>query len=244
MNIIDINSPINDQINFLEGRVILIDKPLNWTSFDVVNKIRYQLKRYHGIKKIKVGHNGTLDPLATGLLMIFTGKYTKRIPLEENHDKSYDANIKFGASTDTLDREGAENVFGEIDHLTEEKINSAAASFLGKQIQEIPIYSATKIKGKAMYQLAREGKSFEPKVKEVEFLNISKCVYSKPFCQISINCGKGTYIRAFARDLGYKLNTRAYLYGLIRTSIAKYNIERAIGVEEFCSKLEQLEYNS
>ncbi|MBT8230533.1 MAG: tRNA pseudouridine(55) synthase TruB [Bacteroidia bacterium] len=234
MIIVDKNSD-PDKIDYREGAVILINKDLHWTSFDVVNKIRFALRSRYQIKKIKVGHNGTLDPLASGLLMIFTGKYTKRIPYEENHDKYYEGLIKLGATTDTLDTEMPETDFTDYKHVDESMIQNAMESFLGDSMQEIPVFSATKTKGQRMYKLAREGKEIEKKFKAVTFHEITMDSYKPPIINFSLKCGKGTYVRAFARDLGIKLKTTAYLYALKRTGIANYSIENAFNVETFCS---------
>ena len=242
MKILDRTATINEFTDFREGTVILIDKALDWTSFDVVNKIRFQLRRFHNLKKIKVGHNGTLDPLATGLLMIFTGKYTKLIPTEENHDKTYLAEIKFGATTASLDRETEEIDHMPFDHIDFETINTTLERFLGEQEQLIPMYSATKHKGVAMYKLARAGKPNLEKKKTVVFHSFELLEYEGGKAQIRIKCGKGTYIRAFARDLGEALGTKAYLTGLARTKIAEYTVEDALSVEEFCNKLAEIEY--
>ena len=243
MVIIDNKTDLSN-IDFKEGAVILIDKPYEWTSFDVVNKIRYRLRHLYQQKKFKVGHNGTLDPLATGLLMIFTGKYTKKIPLEENHDKKYTAKIKFGFETESLDRETEEINPIDIDQIDLSSIKKTCDGFIGEQIQEIPIYSATKTKGVAMYKLARNGIEFERKSKKVIFHSIDNISYNPPFCTCDILCGKGTYIRAFARDLAEKLNNRAYLYDLKRTQIGDYKVDGALNIEEICQKLERLEHKS
>lgn len=242
MNLIEKNTEIHNRIDYREGRVILIDKAKEWTSFDVVNKIRYRLRKYHDVKKIKVGHNGTLDPLATGLLMIFTGKYTKRIPEEENHDKTYIAHVKLGATTPSLDRETDEEQITNIENLGRQDIIEACKSFLGTREQEIPFYSASKQKGMPMYKRIREGLPIERKFKTVQFHAIELLEFGSPICKIRIVCGKGTYIRTFARDLGQKLGITAYLYDLERSDIAEYNISRALSVEEFCNKIEGLEY--
>ena len=194
----------------------------------------------YDIKRFKVGHNGTLDPLATGLLMIFTGKYTKKIPLEENHDKGYDGKIKLGATTASLDCETEEINISPYDHVTLSAINDTANSFIGIQEQEIPIYSATKIGGKRMYKMARKDQEVAKKFKTVEFKNINILDFSPPYIDFSLLCGKGTYVRAFARDLGIKLNTTAYLYALRRTSIGGHDVKNALGVEEFCTYLEEI----
>lgn len=242
MFIIDKKYSLDDKIDFREGTVILIDKPLEWTSFDVVNKIRYRLKNYHGVKKIKVGHNGTLDPLATGLLMIFTGKYTKRIPQEEKHDKCYEALIKLGATTESLDRETAECQFKPYDHIDRKNLEIAVSGFLGEQEQLIPVFSATKQKGVAMYKLAREGKEVKPKFKTITINEIDILSFEPGWVRLRIHCGKGTYIRAIARDLGEKLDTTAYLYALRRTHIAGYDVEDALEINDFCTKIENIEY--
>lgn len=222
-------------IDYREGAVILVDKPSGWTSFDVVNKIRYHLKSFYGIKKIKVGHNGTLDPLATGLLMIFTGKYTKRIPLEENHDKRYDGIIKLGCTTVSLDAETEEIEFCKYDHIRKKDIALGVADFLGESQQEIPVYSATKVKGQRMYQLARKGVEQERKFKTVSFKSIEILSYEPPFISFDLVCGKGTYVRAFARDLGKKLGTAGYLYKLRRTQISEYKLDEAVEISSFCN---------
>lgn len=226
-----------DEIDFLAGATILVDKPLKWTSFDVVNKIRWQLRDHYKIKKIKVGHNGTLDPLATGLLMIFTGKNTKLIPNEENHDKSYVGKVKLGATTESLDTETEEIEIKPFDHVNEEAVLTQLNSFLGESMQEIPIYSAAKVNGKAMYKLARAGKAIKPKFKPVIFHKIEPLSIELPYIECDITCGKGTYIRAFAKDLGIKLNTSAYLYGLRRTAISNFSVENALSVDEICQRI-------
>lgn len=243
MKVVDKDTDLGN-IDFKAGAMILIDKPLEWTSFDVVNKIRYKLRKMYGLKKFKVGHNGTLDPLATGLLMIFVGKYTKLIPNEENHNKRYTGRIKMGVTTPSLDRETDECDASPTDHLTKEMVIEKAKSFLGKSIQEIPIYSATKINGVAMYKLARQGKEFKVKSKEVEFLEIDIQDVNLPFVNFDVLCGKGTYIRAFARDLGQELKTTSYLYELRRTEISNYSVNRALSIDAFCDKIDLCEHTS
>jgi len=243
MIVLDKNSTITD-IDFREGAVILIDKPLEWTSFDVVNKLRYKLRHKYGLKKFKVGHNGTLDPLATGLLMIFVGKYTKKIPLEENHDKRYTGTVKLGVTTPSLDRETEEGENVSYAHIQNNDIKLQAKSFLGTSLQTIPIFSATKINGVRMYKLARKGEEFKTKSKEVVFHEVNITKITPPMISFDVLCGKGTYIRAFARDLGEKLKTSAYLYSLRRTEISNYSAANAFSVNEFCEKLEASEYSS
>jgi len=244
MQLITQSTEISDTLDYFTGSIILVDKPLEWTSFDVVNKIRYKLKHYHKIRKLKVGHNGTLDPLATGLLMIFTGKYTKMIPEMDKTDKSYEAIIKFGAETNSFDRETEEIKPMSIEHLTEEKIKLALDAFIGEQQQEIPFYSASKQNGVAMHRMIRRGIEPERKFKTVVFHEIELLDFDPPYCKIAVKCSKGTYIRTLARDLGRRLETSSYLYGLIRTAIDSYALEDAVNLDSFCTKLECLEYRS
>lgn len=224
-------------IDFQAGAVILIDKPLEWTSFDVVNKLRYSLRRKYGLKKFKVGHNGTLDPLATGLLMIFTGKYTKLIAHEENHSKRYRGTVKLGATTTTLDREMEEIDIQDPSAITLEQLKAAMSTFHGEMMQEVPIFSANKVNGVPMYKLARQNKEFKPKVKPVIYHEVNLLKYDNPYVEVDISCGKGTYIRAFARDLGKGLNTSAYLYALERTAIADYKVEDALDVHDVFNQI-------
>jgi len=244
MKIIDREFTGISTTDYREGSIILIDKDLEWTSFDVVNKIRHRLKRYHKLKKIKVGHNGTLDPLATGLLMIFTGKYTKRIPEEENHDKTYRALIKLGATTPSLDRETEEHMFRDYGHITKQQIELSLDAMLGEQQQTIPFYSAAKHKGVPLYRLAREGREEVVKRKKVVFHRFELHSYENGFIDLTVRCGKGTYIRSLARDLGDSLDTSAYLYSLRRTAIGQFGVEQALKVESFCNQIEDIEYSS
>ena len=239
MNIITKESGLSG-VDFREGAVILVDKPLKWTSFDVVNKIRHKLRYKYGLKKFKVGHNGTLDPLATGLLMIFTGKYTKRIPDHEGHNKRYIGTVKLGATTETLDREKEESDIRNVDHIDTQKVGQASEHFSGEMQQEIPFYSAKKINGQAMYSLARKGKLIKPRYKSVEYHKVELLSFDNPYAQFDILCGKGTYIRAFARDLGRQLDTSAYLYDLRRTEVGNYKVTDAVDLDTFCDKLNPL----
>ena len=225
------------KIDFKAGAVILIDKPLEWTSFDVVNKLRFALRRKYGVKKFKVGHNGTLDPLATGLLMIFTGQYTKRIPAEENHDKRYTGQVKLGATTATLDREKEETDIREAGHINEIMVKEAMKYFHGELEQELPSYSAAKVGGVRMYKLARKDKEVPKKFKNVFFHSSELVSFENPYVGFDILCGKGTYIRSFARDLGKRLDTSAYLYALRRTEIANYHVNDAMEVHEVFDKI-------
>ncbi len=230
---------IDTEVDYEAGCVFLVDKPLGWTSFDVVNKIRFALRSLYQRKKFKVGHNGTLDPLATGMLMIFVGKYTKIIPHEENHDKRYDGQIKLGATTESLDREYDEIEEQPYEHIDTDAISAAMDTFLGDVMQEIPIFAANKVNGVPMYKLARKGRAFKPRSKMVTFHDIKLLGYEAPYVDFDLTCGKGTYVRAFARDLGQKLGTSAYLYSLRRTQISNFSLDNALSVEEVCQSINQ-----
>ncbi len=223
--------------DFEKGEILLIDKPQGWTSFDVVAKIRNAIRKYTG-KKIKVGHAGTLDPMATGLLIIATGKKTKEINSLQLLDKEYIATIKLGATTPSDDAETQPDNFYPTKHITEDLIKETLNSFLGKQKQIPPKYSAKKIKGKKAYQLARQGKDFEMKPVEVEFKEIEILSLSLPDeLTVRLVVSKGTYIRSFARDLGQNLNSGGYLTALRRTKVGSFSINQAISIEDFLQQL-------
>ena len=223
--------------SFVDGNVLLINKPLKWTSFQVVNKIRWLIKKQYGIKKIKVGHAGTLDPLAEGLLIVCTGKMTKRIIEFQNLNKIYTGKFYLGASTPSFDLETEISEKKSIDHLNDDIIQQAATEFKGKILQTPPIYSAIKHKGKKLYEFARKGEAVTIKSREVfihEFI-ISKI--NLPEINFKISCSKGTYIRSLANDYGTKLNCGAYLKELKRTAIGDYKLENSISIEDFEKKL-------
>ncbi|NOZ34552.1 MAG: tRNA pseudouridine(55) synthase TruB [Chlorobi bacterium] len=218
---------------FLAGEVLFIDKFPDWTSFDVVNKIRSTLKYQYNIPKIKVGHAGTLDPLATGLLIVCTGKKTKEIQSFQDFPKEYITTIKLGETTPSFDLETkVDNTFS-IEKLTEESVKEAILSFRGKQLQMPPDFSAKRVNGKRAYENARKGKSVDLKPSEIEIFNIEVLNINLPFAEIKINCSKGTYIRAIARDIGKKLKNGAHLTELRRTKIGKFSVENAITVDLF-----------
>ena len=219
--------------SFLEGRILLINKPLNWTSFQVVNKIRWLIKTTFNIKKIKVGHAGTLDPLADGLLIICTGKMTKKIDQFQKLNKTYTGKFFLGATTPSYDLETEVNSKKSIDHITEKLILKTIESFKGKTIQTPPIYSAIKHKGKKLYEFARKGETV--KIKEREIL-ISEFLITKkqlPELDFIVNCSKGTYIRSLANDFGSKLECGAYLSKLTRTAIGDHLLKDSISIEDF-----------
>ena len=222
--------------DFLSGQLLLINKPLTWTSFDAVNKIRYVLRKYTGNKKIKVGHAGTLDPLATGLLLICTGKYTKRIDTYQGMPKAYRATIKLGEETPSFDAETEVSVTHNIGHITVEQVVNAMQSFVGEIDQVPPIYSAIKKDGRKLYEMARLGEEVAAKSRRVEITHFALVENNWPEIVADIECSKGTYIRSMANDLGKALNSGAYLTGLVRTSIGQYNLIDAMEVEDFVAQ--------
>jgi len=211
-----------------KGQVLLIDKPLEWTSFDVVNKIRYSILKKHQIKKFKVGHAGTLDPLATGLLIICVGKATKTIESYQGMDKEYTGTMTLGATTPSYDMETEVDRYFPLDHITEDKIREAAEAFVGAYLQMPPIFSAIKKNGKKMYEHARKGESIEMKKRPVEIreFEIIKIEMPKVFFRVVVS--KGTYIRSLAYDFGKKLDTGAYLSELRRTKIGHFDVKDAL----------------
>jgi tRNA pseudouridine55 synthase len=219
--------------DFLEGRALLINKPYSWSSFDVVNKIRIQFKKYLGIKKIKVGHAGTLDPLASGLLIICTGRATKTIDQLMGMDKEYVAHITFGASTPSYDLETEPDAHFDADHINKVAIQKALDHFQGLQMQAPPAYSAIKKDGQKAYEQARKGKILKLDKREVEFKELELLNYDAPTAVIRVVCSKGTYIRSFAHDLGLALKSGAHLSALERTAIGPMRLEGALNVEQF-----------
>ncbi|MFN8278515.1 MAG: tRNA pseudouridine(55) synthase TruB [Chitinophagales bacterium] len=222
-------------MNFAEGEVLLVNKPIGWTSFDVVNKLRYALKPAYG--KLKVGHAGTLDPLATGLLLICTGKKTKEIDLLQAQEKEYTGTIVLGATTPTYDAEMAPDAFFETKHISEGQLLAAAQSFLGYIQQMPPIFSAIKVDGKTAYQQARKGKTIElqPRPVTIHAFEITKT--EMPVVHFRVRCSKGTYIRSLAYDFGRTLESGAYLGSLCRTGIGDYRLADAWQLEDLLEKI-------
>jgi tRNA pseudouridine55 synthase len=225
-------------IDFQEGSVILVDKPLDWTSFDIVNKIKYKLRHTLGVKKIKVGHAGTLDPLATGLLIVCTGKLTKSIDILQAQEKTYSGHIMLGATTDTYDREFAPNAFFPTEHITEELMLAKATTFLGEIDQMPPIYSAIKVNGQTAYSLARRGKDVELKSRKITIYDFQIATDHFPELSFSCKCSKGTYIRSLAHDFGKALDSGAYLSSLRREAIGEYNVKDAFTIDEVMAYIE------
>lgn len=227
--------------DFQKGQIVLIDKPLEWTSFDVVNKIRYTIRHKFNLKKIKVGHAGTLDPLATGLLVICTGKYTKQIESLQAQEKEYVTTLKLGATTPSFDKETEEDTSHPTGHVTLENINEAIDQFIGEQEQVAPMFSAKRVNGKRAYQAARKGETLELKSHNIVIHHIELMEFNLPYLKLRINCSKGTYIRSFARDFGEALKTGAYLNDLRRTKIGDFNVENALNISEFEKKVKNLQ---
>jgi tRNA pseudouridine 55 synthase len=228
---------------FEEGQILLFDKPLYWTSFDLVNKVRIMIRSKLGIKKIKVGHAGTLDPLATGLMIICTGKATKRIEEFRDLDKEYIATIHFGETTPSYDLETEVNGKFPTSHITNELVEAILKGFLGEQQQIPPLHSAKLINGKRAYEFARKGIEKELKPVSINYREIELITFLDPDAKIRIVCSKGTYIRSFARDIGDALKSGCYLSGLERISIGEHKLSDAYTLEKFEQYLEQLQQN-
>ena len=225
------------EVDFLEGSLLLVDKPLEWTSFDVVNKIRHTLKHALGIKKIKVGHAGTLDPLATGLLLICTGRYTKKINELIDLDKRYTGTLKLGATTLSYDAEMEEDKTFDISNIDKEKIEAALPQFRGEIKQFPPAYSAVKIDGVASYKRARKGEDVKTRERTVTIHEFSVNKVALPFVDFTVECTKGTYIRTLADDFGKALNNGAYLTALRRTKTSGYDVEDAWELESLINEI-------
>lgn len=227
-------------IDFESGAMLLIDKPLNWTSFDVVNKIRFAIKHQFKLKKIKVGHAGTLDPKATGLLIVCIGRFTKLLDQIANADKSYTGVIKIGVVTASYDSESAEEYQQDISHIVINDVLAAKAKLTGRILQRPPAFSAIKINGQEAYKLVRRGEDVEMKPREVIVHSFDIKSINLPFLDFEVRCSKGTYIRSLAHDFGQLLGVGAYLYNLCRTEIGEYSLTEAISVEESVSWIRSL----
>ena len=214
--------------DFLNGQIILLDKPLDWTSFQAVNKLKYKLKReFNFPKKFKIGHAGTLDPRATGLLIVCTGKFTKKIPEIQDAPKEYVAEIKIGVQTESYDTEKPEILHQDYSHIRENFIKETLEKFVGEIEQKPPIFSAIKIDGERAYDLARAGQEVEMKSRKTTIHYIENIEINLPLVSFTVGCSKGTYIRSLAHDIGQSLEVGAYLTNLRRTKIGDYSIENA-----------------
>lgn len=225
--------------DFVEGEVLAFDKPLRWTSFDLVAKVRYNLCRMLGTKKLKVGHSGTLDPLATGVVIVCTGKKTKLIEHLQYDVKEYVATMQLGATTPSYDMEKEVDATYPTDHITRALIDETIPSFLGEQWQVPPMFSAVQVNGKRAYQLARKGETVELKPKQLVIDEIEVLGFDAELMQLTIRvvCSKGTYIRALARDIGQRLGSGAYLTALRRTRVGDTCVEDCMTIDAFLEKL-------
>jgi len=230
-------SDLKKAYNFLGGEVLLFDKDLEWTSFDLVQRVRNGLCREMGIKKLKVGHAGTLDPLATGLMILCTGKSTKLIESFQEREKEYVTTMKLGATTPSFDMETEEDRQCDISHVTPELIEKTLNKFLGTTDQVPPVFSAVKVKGKRAFEYARNGEDLKLQPKNIVIEDIVAESVNFPFVTIRVVCSKGTYIRALARDIGEELQCGAYLTALRRTRIGEFRVENAMSVEYFMKNI-------
>jgi tRNA pseudouridine55 synthase len=225
--------------DFISGQVLLIDKPIHWTSFQVVNKLRWEIRNAFDIKKIKVGHAGTLDPLATGLLVICTGKMTKKIDTYQGQVKEYTGTIVLGSTTPSYDLETEiDNTF-PTEHITEYLIREAAKKFIGELEQVPPIFSAIKKDGKRLYEFARAGESVEIKPRTISIFEFEITRIHGSEIDFRVVCSKGTYIRSLAHDFGKALNSGGHLSVLCRTKIGEFNVNDALSIESFIAELPQ-----
>ena len=233
---IEFDSEISSEL-FLNGKILTFNKPIGWSSFDLVKKIRNLLKIKYKFKKLKVGHAGTLDPLASGLMIICTGKFTKKISQIQDQDKTYVADVLFGATTPSFDLETEIDKTYDTKSITLKKIQDNLQEFNGEIEQIPPIYSALKVDGERLYKKARRGEKIIIKSRKVIINSIEIIEAELPRIRLKINCSKGTYIRSIAHDLGKKLNNGAHLISLIRTNIEEFNLKSSLSIENFEKKL-------
>jgi len=229
--------PLKSKEDFLEGQVILIDKPLDWTSFQAVNALKWAIRKKFNLKKLKIGHAGTLDPLATGLLIICTGKFTKKIPEYQGQPKEYTGTFTLGATTPSYDLETAVDHSYPWEHLTEEDLKGATAQFLGEIQQMPPMFSAIKKDGKRLYELARAGKAVAVEPRNIEIFAFDITGIMLPQVDFRVVCSKGTYIRSLAHDFGKAVGSGAHLTSLRRTKIGDFNVNNASAPLDFKEKL-------
>lgn len=219
-----------------EGYIAVIDKPLEWTSSDVVRKIKFRLNKM-GHRKIKVGHAGTLDPLATGILLVCIGKATKQVDALQAERKEYVAELMLGATTPSYDMEHPVDKTYPTDHITREMVDEALLSLTGERLQAPPIYSAKKVEGLRAYELARAGEQVELRKALINIYSITLEEYQLPKMRIRVECSKGTYIRSLAQEIGEKLNSGAYLTSLRRTRNGRFTEQDAVSLDEFLKNL-------
>ena len=231
-----------EYMDFIEGEILYFNKPIEWTSFDVVGKVRWLICKRLGIKKLKVGHAGTLDPLATGVMIVCTGKKTKLIDTFQYQTKEYVATLQLGSTTPSFDLEHPIDNTYPTEHITEELIKKTIPQFKGEIWQIPPTYSAVKIEGKRAYSFARKGLEVELKPKLLVIDEIDILSFDKDSMQLTIRvvCSKGTYIRALARDIGQALNSGAHLIQLTRTRIGDITLEKCMTVEQFETEIKKM----
>ena len=227
-------------MDFISGEVVFFNKPIDWTSFDLVNKFRYKLSRKLHVKKIKVGHAGTLDPKATGVMIICTGRATKRIEEFQAHTKEYIATLKLGATTPSFDLEKEIDATYPFEHITREMVEAVLQKFIGQIEQVPPAFSACKIDGKRAYELARKDEEVLLKAKTLVIDEIELIDYQLPVVKIRVVCSKGTYIRALARDIGAALDSGAYLIALERTRVGDATLDKCLNPEDIDSFLDKV----
>lgn len=227
-------------LNFEDGYIAVIDKPLNWTSTDVVRKIKFALRKL-GYRKIKVGHAGTLDPLATGILLVCIGRATKMVDALQSEEKEYIAEVMLGATTPSYDLEHPVDRTFPTEHITREKVVEALAPLTGERLQSPPVYSAKKIDGIRAYELARAGEEVEMRKAPVNIYELELLEYDLPRIRIRVRCSKGTYIRSLAHEIGLALDSGAHLTSLRRTRSGGFRIENAHALDDFLKKLQELE---
>lgn len=230
-------------MNFEEGEILLFDKPYGWTSFQLVNKVKFMIKKKTGLKKIKVGHAGTLDPLASGLLVICTGRKTKQITAIQDKPKEYIANIELGRTTPSFDQETETDAVFPFNHITDNLLNEKIAGMVGETDQVPPVFSAKYINGKRAYEYARAGKEVEMKSSRVRINYCELLENALPHVTVKIGCSKGTYIRSYARDLGLALESGGCLTGLRRTAIGEFSVDKALTIDDFNNILDNCNIN-
>jgi tRNA pseudouridine55 synthase len=228
--------------NFKEGEILLVDKPLNWTSFQVVNKLRWKIKHKIGVKKIKVGHAGTLDPLATGLLILCTGKNTKRIDEFMGFEKTYSGTITLGATRPSFDMETEIDQTYDTSHINTVLIEEVARNFIGDYNQMPPIFSAKKVNGQKAYDLARAGKEVMLKTKRINISQFEITNVNGNDVDFIISCSKGTYIRSIAYDFGKAINSGGYLSALRRENIGEYSVNKALDIEQWLNEIDNCNF--
>ena len=216
-----------------DGYVAVIDKPYSWTSADAVRKIKFGLQKRYRLRNVKVGHAGTLDPLATGVLVLCIGKATKVSESLQAERKTYVADITFGATTPSFDMEKEVDAVYPYEHITADMIGQALAAMEGEQMQLPPVYSAKYVDGVRAYEKARQGEEVELKASPIVIYGTRLISYEAPVLKVEIQCSKGTYIRAFARDLGMALGSGAHLSGLVRTASGGFSLENALSIKDF-----------